>query len=431
MRRKKILVLISEGGGGHKSAGESLVEILGSDYDIEVVNAIGTIIEPLDWFKRIFIGKISGEDIYNWLLRNEIGILLKAYIHRGKRHLHVRRKKIVNLFARFLKNFKWRPDLIISTIPFINDGLLLAAKQHQIPYLLLPTDLDVTMFLSGFEKLSREDLSLFKLALAYNRQELLVNVFKHGTIEPQDLLFPGFPIRPACQKNYSPEEIIVLKQELGMLTDRPTITLVMGASGGNAIVSHALEIAELHVLPDGKKIQVNVCAGHNTKSKNQIIHYLKNHGGKILTEERGCTTVESREGILFLVYGFTTEIIKILACSDLVISKTGSCTINEAIYLGKKLLLDYSEHSIAKYLFWEEFNVWFVKRHHLGAAFCKSEELRSLIPFMLKEDQHLAPKFTLPNFQSNIQMMVSSLISPIEEESLNHQEELNLEIASE
>ena len=413
--RRKILVLISEGGGGHKSAGESLVEILGSDYDIEVVNAIGTIIEPLDWFKRLFIGKITGEVIYNWLLRNEIGILLKAYIHRGKRHLHVRRKKIVNLFDRFLKNFKWRPDLIISTIPFINDGLLLAAKNHQIPYLLLPTDLDVTMFLSGFEKLSRDDLSLFKLALAYNRQELLVNVFKHSTIEPQDLLFPGFPIRPACQKNYSPEEIVLLKQQLGMAADYPTITLVMGASGGNAIVQHTIEIAQLHHLPDGRKFQVNVCTGHNAKSKNQIIHYFKNRGGKILAEDNSCTTIESKEGILFLIYGFTTEIIKILACSDLVISKTGSCTINEAIYLGKKLLLDYSEHSVAKYLFWEEFNVWFVKRHHLGAAFCKSEELRSLIPFMLKENQPAIPKFNLPDFRSNIQTMVSSLVFPAEQ----------------
>jgi len=409
--RRKILVLISEGGGGHKSAGESLVEILSPNYDVEIVNAIDTIIEPLDWFKRLSIGKITAEIIYNWLLRNEIGILLKAYIRRGKRHMHVRRKKIATLFDRFLNNLNWRPDLIISTIPFINDGLLLAANRNRIPYLLLPTDLDVTMFLSGFEKLSRDDLAFFKLALAYNRQELLVNVFKHSSIEPEDLLFPGFPVRPACQKEYSQEEINALKNQLGMATDRPTVTLVMGASGGNAIVRHAMEISRLHILSDGKKIQANICTGHNAKSKNHIVKLLKKLGGTVISEEHDCTKIESKEGILFLIYGFTKEIIKILACSDLVISKTGSCTVNEAIYLGKKLLLDFSEQSTAKYLFWEEFNVWFVKRHRLGAAFCKSEELRSLIPFMLKEKHSLSPHFSLPNFQSNIQTVVNSLVS--------------------
>ncbi len=409
--RRKILVLISEGGGGHKSAGESLVEILGPTYDVEVVNAIGTILEPLDWFKRVFVGKITAEAIYNWLLRNELGILLKAYIWRGKRHMHVRRKKIANIFDRFLQGFKWRPDLIISTVPFVNDGLLLAANHNKIPYLLLPTDLDVTMFLNGFEKLTREDLSLFKLALAYNRQELLVNVFKHSSIEPEDLLFPGFPVRPACQKDYSQEEIQSLKTELWMDIDRPTITLVMGASGGNAIVRHTMELSQIHVLPDGKKIQANICTGHNAKSKEQIIKFLKKMGGKVLSEKSECTKIESKEGILFLIYGFTKEIIKILACSDLVISKTGSCTVNEAIYLGKKLLLDFSEQSIAKHVFWEEFNVWFVKRHDLGAAFCESRELRSLIPFMLKEKHASPTRFTLPNFQSNIKTMVNSLVS--------------------
>ncbi len=408
--RQKILILICEGGGGHKSAGDALIEILSPHYDIEVANAIDKIIEPLDWFKHLSIGKLTGEAVYNWFLQNEMGTFLRAYVTRGRSHLGVRKEKIARLFENHLKTLKGKPDLIISTIPFINHGLLLTAKKHNIPFLLLPTDLDVTVFLNGFDKISRDDLQLFKLALAYNRQEIIFQVFKNSALEPQDLLFSGFPVRPACQISYSHAEIEDLKKQSGLESNRPTITLVMGAAGGNAIVEHALEISRLAPI-DGKRVQVNVCTGYNKRSKKRLIRKLLKEGGKILQEDSNFVKIESKDGVLLMVRGFAKEMITLLASSDLVISKTGSCTINEAIYLGKKLLVDHSPHSTARALFWEEFNVWFVKRHRLGAPFTKTQELRSLIPFMLKEKGSDSPSFPLPDFRTNIKKVVSDLVS--------------------
>ncbi|MBS3904941.1 MAG: hypothetical protein KGZ39_06415 [Simkania sp.] len=409
--KAKILVLTCDGGGGHKSAGDSLLEILSPFHEVQIVNAIDTILEPLDWFKRLSFGKITGESCYNWLLRNQLGALLKFYIFSGKRHMHVRKKKIARIFCRYLDSLIAPPQLIISTIPFINHGLLLAAKQRNIPYLLLPTDLDIKMFLNGFNNISRADLGTFKLALAYERPEMMIKIFEESQLELDDVIYSGFPIRPACQVCYGSEDIALLKQQHGMVTDHHTITLVMGAVGGMTIVEHAKEISRLGALIHGKKLQANICVGKNKKSQERLLDWIVEQGGTILSRKEHVTTAMSKEGVLLHIRGFTNELISIFACSDLVISKTGSCTVNEALYLGKKLLLDNTPQSTARFIFWEEFNIWFVKRHKLGSAFSSSKQLRALIPYMLKMQDPPSPPFCLPDFQTNIKNIVRNLLS--------------------
>ncbi len=99
-----------------------------------------------------------------------------------------------------------------------------------------------------------------------------------------------------------------------------------------------------------------------------------------------------------------------MACSDLIISKTGSCTVNESIYLRKKILLDNSPFSTAHYLWWEQFNIHFVKRHGLGSVFTHSRELISLIPFLLNQTDIPRQSLYLPDFQKNITNLVASYI---------------------
>ena len=403
--KKKILVLISEGGGGHKSAGESLVQILQNDYDIDIATSFGTFLAPLDWFKRLTRGKICGEMVYNWFLQTEKGFLLRAYIFKGQRHLRARRKKIAKFFDRYIEESGKNYDLIISTMPYINHGLVMAARKRQIPFLLLPTDLDTSSFLNGFNDLKKDDLSLFKLALAYNRPEMLIHVFKHSPLTTEDIVFSGFPVRPAAQVPYTPKLLDHLKEEYDIEKNRPTITLVMGAAGCNRIVEHTKVLSSFD--PD---LQINVCVGRNDKSKKAIIEWSLAQGGRVLKEEENLVKVLNKNGSLLLIRGYTKEIISLLACADLVISKTGSCTINEAIYLGKKLLLDYSDNSTARFIPWEEFNIWFIKRHQLGASFVKSEDLRSLVPFILNDDKASSYSLTLPDFRANIKTLVQDLI---------------------
>jgi hypothetical protein len=67
--KKKILVLMSEGGGGHKIASYAMQEILSPYYDIEIVSVLPNIIHKIDYFTLLTSGSFTGDDFYNFLLR--------------------------------------------------------------------------------------------------------------------------------------------------------------------------------------------------------------------------------------------------------------------------------------------------------------------------------------------------------------------------
>ena len=76
-RKKKILVLISRGGGGHKTAGDSLKQILGNDYEVEINPVLADILGTIDPFNRITRGHFTGEDLYNLLLKSHWNRVLR------------------------------------------------------------------------------------------------------------------------------------------------------------------------------------------------------------------------------------------------------------------------------------------------------------------------------------------------------------------
>ncbi len=403
--KKNILVLSSEGGGGHRSASEALKQILGNAYTIDVVNGINTVMTSFDWFKKMTNGRVTGEVLYNWFLQTERGLLLRSYISQGRRHFHRRKRQIAVNFSRFLHAQNKKYDLIISTIPYLNHGFTCVAKELGIPFLLLPTDLDITDFLNGFNELNPEDLSFCKLALAYNHPAILSRVSRNSPLSKANIVFTGFPVRPAFQMHYTEELLNSLKQQGQMELDRRTITLIMGAVGCNQIIEHSKVLSTLD-----SSWQINICVGRNEKSKQVISEWITSQGGSKLFVDHTLTTLLTKSGALLFLRGYTDSIISLLACADLIISKTGSCTVNEALYLGKRLLLDHSRYSTARFLPWEGFNIVFVTEHGLGKTFVNSQELSSLIPYMIEKERQPHPSFILPDFQTNIRALVQELI---------------------
>ena len=126
------------------------------------------------------------------------------------------------------------------------------------------------------------------------------------------------------------------------------------------------------------------------------------------------TTILSKEKKIFVhVREFTKEVVEVMACSDLIITKTGSCSVNEAIYLGKKLLLDNTENSSARHIWWESFNVSFVKKHNLGDAFNDLQELQTKARALLNQTtQSPAARgdFRLPSFEENLLSLVQDML---------------------
>src|SRR5690242_12872317 len=103
-QRKKILILISEGGGGHRAAGDSLKEILGKEYEVELVNALSQMLRPIDGLSLLTFGRFTGEDLYNLSLRHGYHRFIKVlFCHIGTYYMRGKRKRMQALFEKYLQ----------------------------------------------------------------------------------------------------------------------------------------------------------------------------------------------------------------------------------------------------------------------------------------------------------------------------------------
>ncbi len=401
-RKKKILVLVSRGGGGHKTAADALKQILGDTYDIEVNYVIADILGSIDTLNQITRGHFTGEDLYNFFLRHHQTQLIEWMARYGSKYL--RSRWIEKAFEKYLQDQIHPPDLIISPTPFINYGVACAADRWDIPFLIIPTDLDGSTFLQGFPR--QPTHHRFKLALSYDDPELKKTTFQKVAIRDDQLLITGFPVRPACLKKYSPQEIEAIYSKFHLMPSHQIITLVMGAVGGNLIYEHVKTLASFEPKAHSLRLQINICVGHNQKMGSKIATYLLARGAKILNRH----TFLLPSGLIIHLRGYTKDLIQLMAVSNIIITKTGSCTVNEAIYLGKKLLLDNTRRSTARHLWWERFNIPFVEKHSLGYSFNESEQLHMLIPSLLKYPDLPKQHLELPNFEEKIGKVVQQLI---------------------
>jgi hypothetical protein len=402
LRKKKVLVLVSRGGGGHKTAGDSLKQILGDSYDVEVNPVIADILGSIDTLNRLTQGHFTGEDLYNFLLRHHQSTLLKWMTKYGSRHFT--NERIEKAFEKYLQEQSQVPDLIISPTPYINYGIACVADRWDIPFLIIPTDLDGSTFLQGFPE--KPTYHRFKMALAYDDPQIKETTFHKAAIRDDQILITGFPVRPSCMKKYSRQELSAIRSSFNLFETHQTITLVMGAVGGTLIFEHVKALTSFEPQAHQLQLQINVCVGHNQKIGNKIRNYLLDRGAKFL----GRHTFLLPSGLIIHLRGYMKNLVEIMAASDIIITKTGSCTVNEAIYLGKKLLLDNTHRSTAKYLRWEEFNIPFVQRHSLGYAFSDNQQLQMLIPSLLKYPDKPKQQLELPHFAEKITQVVQQLI---------------------
>ncbi len=232
---------------------------------------------------------------------------------------------------------------------------------------------------------------------------------------PRDkIVISGFPVRGACQKKHTPEGIGLLKLKHGIFENYLSITLILGTSGNRVLLEYTQELSKLSNKQFSRPLQLNVCVGKNEKIRKSILTWLVKEGGKVLRETSSFTTVKAVNGLIFHLRKFTKDLIEIMVASDLIITKTGACSVNEGIYLGKKLLLDNTDTSSARYLFWETFNLYFVRKHGLGDVFYNPSEMPTLVQVLLKEDLGhpvVSGTFCVPDFRENIQEIVSKMLA--------------------
>ncbi len=347
----KILILSCKGGGGHMSAAAAIQSCL-EEHEVEVVDFLGDTLAPVDFFRWFSFGKIAAQDFYNFLLRINAKRLTNLLYHGGWFLFWLQRKFI----KKALKNLfeEKTPDLVISVIPMINGPIAGEAQKKNVPFLLIPTDLDLRSFTAGLNK-SNNMMTWLGLGFMDNR---ITSFVSYEVISPSKLQWIGFPIRAPFTAVHDKNKLLSLFQ---IPPGKSVILLIMGATGSTSLISYMKALSLVRNL----KLHILVCLGRSSAIASRI------------------KAISMPPGISYTLLDSSANISQAMAVSDLCISKPGSVTFCETIYSSLPVFLD----ATGPILIWEAFNLGFVRRNGNGRVITAYEQVPRLVAKFFTDGQ--------------------------------------------
>lgn len=340
--KKKILIFSCYGGGGHMSAAAAIENYL-TNYDIKIIDALGDLLAYIDPIYYLSFGQWYGPDLYNFLLRHNKKRLTNLFFYFGALMSNLRKKSLFKIYDRCIEAEK--PAMIISVIPLVNNVLAEVAKKHGIPFYLVPTDLDIQSFIKDVNLVEQKD---GMVCLGYDYAEI------NKMIDPKFLpaakvKVTGFPIRHAFFEEKDTEEI---KKDLGIYGSKPVLMLVMGATGSTATLSYLEELLKITV-----PFHVIICVGRSTNLYKPI------------------QNTAFPEHITYSIFNGNRDISDGMAIADLCITKPGSVTFSEVLYMNIPVIIDNTTPA----LLWERVNLDMVKNYGLGAVITNFRQVKKLV----------------------------------------------------
>ncbi len=380
--RKKVLIFSSKGGGGHISAMNALTEYLKEDYIIGTSFIFSDVLAKFDPIQQLTFGKKTGEDLYNFFIKKKwhlpINLTMSDF---GPWLYNINRRKIEAVLEKYLSTHK--PDLIISVIPVINHLILNVAKKLDLPFLLIPTDLDPTIALSGIRKPKYDK---FYLALSYDEPDIRKKI-AIAQIPEKQIDFVGFPVKQAFLESHRER---IIRKDFNIPAAKPVILLLMGAQGSRDLYDFTKQLSKLQV-PAHLLIAIGK-SEYLRKSLEKIS--FPNH----ITRE---------------IIGFTDRMPDLMAVADLFITKSGSVSVNEAIYSNLPILLDATSTLIK----WEKFNHKFIKSHGFGDIIKRYHAIQEMVNELFTDDDTKLNEykknleaFDKPNTEEEIQKLVRKIL---------------------
>lgn len=339
---KQVLILSSTGGYGHCAAASTLTYLLQNEWESRIFHPINAL--------RMF-GMPAGESFYNFAIsHNYMGVTNWAAGCVAPYLFQRRFEKTVRLIQTQL--IKQKAELLISVIPYVNYPASEAARRQGIPFLLVTTDNDLSNWVYGMESMEHQR---FKVTIGTDLSKTRGLLLRKG-IPEESIETIGLPLRPAFLSTFEKQK---LRFQRGISPHRAVVLIMMGGAGGNSAYQYAKILAS---LPLG--LHLIVCAGRNRALATRL-------SSLTLAEE-------NRLEIL----PFTDRVHELMALSDLIITKPGPGTINEAMMLKIPLIIDRTSTP----LYWEEVNVDIVQSYGVGKAIYSMDSLERIVRQMLHPD---------------------------------------------
>lgn len=385
-RKKRVLIISSIGGGAHTAASLAIKQYLADDYLVASVNIFSDIIRPIDPF-RLFSPHYSSEHFYNDLLSRQSIFLVETFAFLGRTSFRWLSGTLDELLEQYVEENK--PDIIISVIGFINGSIYRVAKKMDIPFAIIPVDLDVRNYCND---LYAPDYKKFIFGLNF-KDDAIREHTKRIKISEEQTRYLGFPLRPEFLKKG--HNLAQIKDEFKIPQDKKVVMILMGSAGSGATLRYAKTLAQApqHKLP--VPVHLILCLGRNERLRAAI-------------EE-----LAFPPHVTVSIIGFTDRIADLMCASDILITKAGPASICEAICIGVPMIIDRTQ----PILWWEQMNIDFVKDHKFGDELRRIRKLPKMLTRYLEHEDELAQmrermqQFEFPEVVRNVRDLVEELIA--------------------
>ncbi|MCI0381957.1 MAG: hypothetical protein L0207_02755 [Chlamydiae bacterium] len=372
---KSILIFTCGGGKGHLCTTKAMSQYALGKYHILIANTLEETLASTDFFKKLLFD-FSQEKLYNHLLKNEEFEWLKLITAIGPFFIMMQQESIEKLIR--LEIFKQNPSLIISCFPVMNAMFLNVAKELTIPFIAVPTDLDTGLFIKGMNSTSCDlNYPLYRMTLAYENPEMRAIIER--TIPKDKIHISGFPVRPSFRVNVTPEMKQNIRKKFQVQADEKIIMVMMGGNAGLATQKYAEIFAaysdsEIESITDQELHIICLCGDQKFPENQRMLSHI--NGLQIQSKKIKISGIPATESIA-----------EIMTISDILITKPGGCSTNEA--LAKRLPMIF--HSPFALMDWEVFNMEFCIKANMGAKFKMASHRNFFQDPMVKNKQRLLP----------------------------------------
>jgi len=333
---KKVLILMSDTGGGHRSAAQALAEglehIRPGEFDVQLLDFIADCTPfPLNRAGRLYRPAVDySGPLWGWFWRMNDGHRRMAFLL--KLSTPWARSRLVQVLRRTM------PQAIVSVHSLSNHLALQAVRglDRPIPVITLVTDL-VRAHASWF--CPNVDLCIVPSDVV--RQKGLA-----CGLSPQKIKVVGLPVSPKFGQELGGKS--ERKRKLGLKPDLPALLVVGGGEGMGKVFRIARAIAEAR-LP----AQLLIVTGRNRSLRRRL--------------ERVDWEIPTT------VFGFVDNMPELMAASEVIVTKAGPATISEAIACGLPIIIS------GAIPYQEDLNIAYVVENGLGQFAEKPREVVNLL----------------------------------------------------
>lgn len=345
-----VLIFSGTGGGGHIAAADALNRYLAGHYKVKSINLFAEVLHRFDLVNYLTFGHYHEEELYNVAIQRKRYWFINAMFPIKLFYFRILRPLMRRSLIKLLK--KEQPDVVISVMVLANQAIIEACAACDIPFLLVPTDLDCETFVCTMKKVCYPK---FCMNMPFNDSEITKKALEKG-ISPEQIACCGLPLR---ENFFAEHDKDLLCKKYGFDPNIPIVLITMGAQGSSALFEAVKSLSQLSF-----PVQLMVTLGNSSYLCEKI------------------ETIPFKNGVTCRIFGPADEMNELMAMADLIVAKSGSATFCEAIQMGKPILFDGTINPLV----WEQFNHLFVKKYGIGNVFTSYEQLYAQVFCLLNND---------------------------------------------